>query len=174
MSYRSVIAATCVTLFSSLAFGQLKVSLTSLKYATQALGTTSAQQQVTVTNGTSGSVSFTSITITGNFSVASSSTCSVKTALAAGAGCNLKVAFKPTASATNIGTLTLVESGGTQTVHLVGTGTAALLSTSSLTFSQNLNLPSAVQAVSISNVSPNAFNVTGISPSGEQFLLVRR
>ena len=165
MSYRTVIAATLVTLFSSLVLAQLKVSPASLKFATQALGTTSAQQQVTVTNSGSGSVSFTSITITGNFSVASSSTCSVQTALAAGASCNVKVAFKPTQPATNTGTLTLAESGGTQTVSLHGTGTAALLSTSSLTFSQYLNVASAVQAVSISNVGPNAFNVTGISVS---------
>jgi Abnormal spindle-like microcephaly-assoc'd, ASPM-SPD-2-Hydin len=170
MKHRTVIAATFVGLFSSLAAAQLTLSPTTLTFATEALNTASAKQQVTVTNtSTSTAVSFTSITTSGNFSVASR-TCSLETALAAGANCVIKVGFTPTAVGTNAGTLTLVDSASNspQTVALKGVGTEVSLSPTSVNFgTQLLNATPAPTAVVLNNAGTTALNITAIAVTGD-------
>jgi hypothetical protein len=68
----------------------------------------------------------------------------------------MNIVFAPTAVGSRTGTLTITDNGGgsTQTVALAGTASAVSLSTSSLAFgAQYLQLPSAVQAVTLTNVS---------------------
>ncbi|GIM89612.1 choice-of-anchor D domain-containing protein [Paractinoplanes toevensis] len=86
----------------------------TLTFGTQALNTTSSGQAVTVTN--SGTAAATSLTaaITGDY--AQSNNCG--TSLAAGASCTATVTFRPTASGTRTGALTI----GGATVALTGTG----------------------------------------------------
>jgi hypothetical protein len=166
MSYRSLIAVTLVGVSSSVALAQLAVSPTSLTFTTQALATTSAKQQVNVTNSGSAAVSFTSITVTGSFSV-SSSTCSIKNGLAAAGTtddtCYVRVGFTPTAAGQTTGTLTFVDSasGSPQTVTLTGTGSAAGLSPASINFgTQLLSTTSAATPVVLTNSASTALAIS--------------
>ncbi len=99
----------------------VSVSPLSLTFGAQLVGTQSAAQPVTLTNGTSASISITSTPFTGDF-LAGSNTCTGT--VLAGANCVVNVAFKPTATGTRTGTLTISESGTSFPVTLSGTGTA--------------------------------------------------
>ena len=169
MNYRAAIAVTLLGLSSPLALAQLAVSPTSLTFATQALSTASAKQQVNVTNDSSTSVSFSNIATSGDFSVAST-TCSLKTALAAGASCYVRVGFSPTAVGTRTGALTLVDSdpSSPQQVSLQGVGTAVGLSPASVTFgTQLLNTTSTATSVVLTNAGSTAVTVTAIAITGD-------
>ncbi|MFF4723890.1 carbohydrate-binding protein [Streptomyces mirabilis] len=99
----------------------LTASPGSLTFAGQAVNTTSAAQTVTVTNSGTATASITGITAGGDF--ARTSTCG--TSLAAGASCTVSVTFRPTASGTRTGNLTLTgnQSNNPTMVALSGTGT---------------------------------------------------
>ncbi len=93
---------------------------TSLTFATQQIGTTSATQQVTLTN--TGDLPLTQIIVTsqGDFTVVNN--CG---ALLQGHGaCAITVAFAPTRTGTETGTLTVADAIRNQTVSLRGTGQA--------------------------------------------------
>jgi hypothetical protein len=97
----------------------LSTSPSSLTFASQALNTTSAAQAVTVTNTGSLAASVSSVTVSGDYS--QTNNCST---IAVGASCTVNVAFRPTASGTRTGTLT-INSNATNsptTVALSGTG----------------------------------------------------
>jgi hypothetical protein len=157
-----------VTLTGTGAAGGL--SPASINFGTQLLSTTSAATAVVLANSASSALSI-SVAITGDFQIASGNCTAAGSAtgtVSANSNCTMNVVFTPTTViGKQTGTLTVTSSNGTQTVALTGTASAAKLSTSSLAFgTQYLNLPSAVQAVSITNVSSTtSFNVTGISLS---------
>jgi hypothetical protein len=92
----------------------------SLSFTSQALNTTSAAKAVTITNTGSAAASLTSIVASGDYTM--TSTCG--SSIAAGASCTANVSFRPTASGTRTGALT-VSSNATNsptTVALTGTG----------------------------------------------------
>ena len=92
----------------------------SLSFASQALNTTSAAKAVTITNTGSAAASLTSMVASGDYTM--TSTCG--SSIAAGASCTANVSFRPTASGTRTGALT-VSSNATNsptTVALTGTG----------------------------------------------------
>ena len=144
------------------------VSPSSLTFASQNVGTSSAAQQVNVVNSTSAAVSITSIAATGDFS----QTNNCGTGVAAGASCSVSVTFTPTASGTRTGTLTLTDSdpSSPQMVSLTGTGAtpAFTASPASLTFaSQNVGTSSAPQQVNVVNSTANAVSITSIAATGD-------
>ena len=148
----------------------ITVSPSSLTFASQNVGTTSAPQTVTVTNNDSTEASITSIAASGDF--AQSNTCG--SSLAANSNCSVSVTFTPTASGTRSGTLTLTDSASNspQTVSLSGTGATAptgiTVSPSSLTFaSQNVGTTSAPQTVTVTNNDSSAASITSIAASGD-------
>jgi hypothetical protein len=98
----------------------LSTSPTSLTFASQAVNTSSSPQTVTVTNTGSAAASVSGITTTGDFS--QTNTCG--TSIAAGASCTVSVTFKPTASGSRTGNLTITSSAvnSPTTVALSGTG----------------------------------------------------
>lgn len=93
----------------------------SLSYGTQLLGTTSASQSITLTNHQQTSLTLTSISAAGDYS----QTNNCGTSLAAGAACNISVSFKPTATGSRRGTLTVTDngSGSPRVASLTGLGT---------------------------------------------------
>jgi hypothetical protein len=146
------------------------VSPTSLTFAGQTLGTTSAAQGVTLSNNGSTALTITSIAASGDFAEADN----CGTSLAAGGNCTINVTFTPTGSGTRTGTLSVNDnaSGSPQTVSLTGTGigptTTASLSPASLTFaSQNVGTTSAAQTVTLTNTGSAVLTITGISASGD-------
>jgi hypothetical protein len=100
----------------------LSTSPSSLTFASQALNTTSAAQAVTVTNTGSLAASVSSVTASGDYT--QTNNCG---SIAVNASCTVNVSFRPTASGTRAGTLT-VNSNATNnptTVALSGTGAGA-------------------------------------------------
>ncbi len=101
------------------------VAPTSLTFGSQAQGTTSAAQTVTLSNSGNASLSIASITASANFS--ESDNCG--SSLGAGNNCAISVTLAPTTTGTLTGTLTVTDNSNgtansTQTVSLSGTGTA--------------------------------------------------
>ncbi|MFD3400571.1 choice-of-anchor D domain-containing protein [Kribbella sp. NPDC058693] len=97
----------------------LSTSPSSLTFASQALNTTSAAQAVTVTNTGSLAASVSGVTVSGEYT--QTNNCST---IAVGASCTVNVSFRPTASGTRNGTLT-INSNATNSptaVTLSGTG----------------------------------------------------
>ena len=98
---------------------QLTATPTSLTFATQNVGTTSAAQSVTVRNPGSTTVTLSGIA-TGSSEFAQTNTCGAS--LGAGATCTVAVTFAPAASGARTGTLTVTGSASPLTVALSGTG----------------------------------------------------
>jgi hypothetical protein len=103
----------------------VKLSATTLTFASQAAGTSSAAQTVTLTNSGSTALTLTSITLTGGQADDYVLTKSCGASLAAGASCTLSVTFKPVSAGTKLANITIVDnaSGSPQVVVLTGTGT---------------------------------------------------
>ena len=155
----------------------VKLSAASLTFASQAAGTSSAAQTVTLSNSGTASLSLSSVTVTGgqadDFALAK--TCG--SSLAAGASCSLSVTFKPVSAGTKVASITVIDNaaGSPQSVALKGTGTAAgaapavKLSASSLTFaSQAAGTSSAAQTVTLSNSGTASLSLSSITVTGGQ------
>jgi hypothetical protein len=96
------------------------LSPTTLTFATQTVGTTSAPQSSTLANNQSTALSITSITITGDF--AQTNTCG--TSVPAASKCTITVTFTPTTTGTRTGVVTITDSAtnSPQKINLTGTG----------------------------------------------------
>ena len=99
------------------------LSTSSLSFGSTTVGSTSAAQNVTLSNTGSSTLSISSVVVSGDF--AQTNNCG--TSLASGASCAIALTFKPTASGTRTGTLTVTDnaSNGPQTASLSGTGAAS-------------------------------------------------
>lgn len=93
---------------------------TSLTFAAQKVGTTSATQVVKLTNTGGSTLTISNIAASGDF--AQTNTCG--TGGKAGATCSIRVTFTPTAIGSRTGNVTITDNAGsgTQTVPLTGTG----------------------------------------------------
>jgi hypothetical protein len=101
--------------------GIAQISTSELTFSTQAVGTASAAQSVTVSNTGNNLLTFSGIQTTGDF--AQSNNCS---SLAANGGsCSIQITFKPSSSGTRTGALILTDSAADspQLVTLTGEGT---------------------------------------------------
>jgi hypothetical protein len=149
----------------------VSLSPASLTFPAQAVGTSSSAQSVTLKNTGSAGLTITSIKASGDFS--QTNTCG--SSVAAGASCTLSVTFKPTATGTRTGAVTISDnaSPATQTVNLTGTGTGVAkqvvsLSPASLTFAAQLvGTSSNAQSVTLSNTGNAALSLTSITASGD-------
>jgi hypothetical protein len=101
----------------------LTASPSGLSFGSEAVGSTSGAQTVTVNNPGSSAVSVTSVSASGPFG--QTSTCG--SSIAAGGSCTVSVKFAPTTSGAASGTLSVASSapGSPLTVALSGTGTSA-------------------------------------------------
>jgi hypothetical protein len=140
---------------------QVTISPTSLTFASQTVGTSSASQPVTLTNSGTSAVTGISVGASGDFS----ETNNCGTSLSANSSCTINVTFTPTAVGTRTGTLTVTDSAGTQTTSLSGTGVASVsLSPTTIAFgNQAFGVTSAPQAATLANGQTSS--LTGISVS---------
>jgi hypothetical protein len=100
------------------------VSPTSLSFGSQAHGTSSVAQPVTLTNTGSTALAITSITISGANLRLFSQTNTCGTSVAVGSTCTISVVFKPTSKGPKVAQLNVSSGGaGTQAVALSGAGT---------------------------------------------------
>ena len=101
------------------------LSTAGLDFGDRLIGTTSAAQNVTLTNTGDLTLNITSIAASGDFAIAGASTCPAAGTVAGGASCVTGVTFTPTTTGARSGNLT-VTSDGTESPHVVnlsGTGT---------------------------------------------------
>ncbi len=150
----------------------LTFSATSLNFGLLQIGLSSASQTVTVNNVSTHSVTFTSITSSGDFT--ETNTC--PTTLNAGQGCTITVTFTPTVSGTRPGTVTLKDNcpgSSSQTISLTGTGEALALgfSPSSLNFGSIVVGASSTVTATLTNDGSSSVNITGssISPANSTY-----
>lgn len=141
-----------------------------LAFADQAEGTRSATQAETISNLQTKPLKISTIAVSGAFSYAGG-TCPVGAgSVAAGATCNIFIAFSPTAVGAETGTLTITDNAANspQTASLSGNGITPVTVSSS-----TLNLPSAavgntsaVRTVTLTNQENIPLNFTSIAASG--------
>ncbi|GAB3625896.1 Serine/threonine-protein kinase PknD [Pandoraea terrae] len=139
------------------------LSPSTLTFASQLVGTTSATQTVTLTNAGTAALSVGTITTTANFTHPSR-TCG--TTLAAGGTCTVSVAFAPRATGNLTGTLTVGTNG---TVALSGIGIAPSASITPATYAfanQQVGTTSAVQSFVYSNTGPVPITVSTVALGG--------
>jgi hypothetical protein len=146
----------------------ISISPTAVGFGTVATGGSSAAQAVTVTNSGTASAPVTSVATSGDFS--QTNTCGGS--IPAGSSCTVSVTFRPTATGSRTGTLTVTASGITNSVPLSGTGVAPgpILSAnpSGLTFAGTLvGSSSATQAVTVTNTGTTSATVSGVAATGD-------
>ena len=153
---------------SSTAQPSVQVTPSSLTFGSQAAGTTSTAQTVTLADTGTTAVNITGVSISGDFS----QTNNCPGALGAGSSCSFQVVFTPTATGTRTGTLSIstTATSTAQTVSLTGAGAgpSVQVSPGTLTFgSQAVGTSSAAQTVTLENTGTTAINITGVSITGD-------
>jgi hypothetical protein len=143
------------------------VSAASLTFGSTVIGTTTAAQAVTLSNGPGPSLSITSITATGPFS----QTNNCPTSLNTNASCAINVTFTPTTAGAASGSISVADnaSNSPQVVSLSGTGTAppVTLSPASLNFPNTVvGTNSAVQILTLTNTLGASITITSITAVG--------
>jgi hypothetical protein len=144
-----------------------------LAFGSEPLGTTTAAQSITLTNGSSAALSITSIALTGTNPGDFAQTNNCGSSVAAGTHCTISVTFKPTAAGTRTAAVTLTDNatGSPQTVSLSGTGgstgAVASLSPSSLNFgNEPVDVSSSSQVITLNNTGNAALSITSIAFTG--------
>jgi len=146
------------------------VAPSTLTFTAQNTGTSSAAQNVILTNFGEAPLDISSIAPSKDFS----ETDNCGPSLQAWSNCTISVTYSPTVTGSEIGTVTITDNAftGTQTIALSGIGTApvARVSPSSLTFQpQLINTTSGGELVFLSNsgTGPLTFSGSGIAVSGD-------
>jgi hypothetical protein len=131
----------------------LTLSPASLTFATQAQGTTSAAQTVTLTNTGTGALAISSITSSGDF--AQTNNCG--SSLAVAGTCTITVTFRPTTSGARSGAIAITDSAGgsPHTVALTGTGASVSIAPGSPTLT--ISTPGGTATLTLTFTSVNGF-----------------
>lgn len=147
-TYRTRSGAQTYQLFIAKLPGNGTLSVTSLDFGSQPVGSTTAAQSVSLTNTGGDTLTVSGITSSGPFSA----TNGCPAALAPNQSCVSNVTFKPTTMGAVTGTVKVSTSSGDRTVSLTGTGLATLLtpSASSVAFG----------GVNVSSSSNQSFTLT--------------
>ena len=141
-----------------------------LTFPPQAIGTTSAAQNVTLTNQQNVALNITSVVASGDY--AESDNCVSSSPIAAQGGtCTISVTFKPTASGTRIGQVTVSDDApqGSQVVNMTGTAAVPMVSLSagSIRFSALVGSTSAAKGVNLKNSGSGPLTISSIVASGD-------
>jgi hypothetical protein len=176
-----------LTLYGNVAGGQATAALTgvgttaativldpiTLSFSSTNVGSTSAAQDITISNTGGATASLQTPALTGDF-IFSANTCS--SSLASNAGCTVAIEFQPTASGTRTGSLSITDSVGTQTASLSGVGvlpaTDALAPLSLGFAAQQLNTSSATQPVTLTNTGDAALLLIAAQIASGDFTVV--
>jgi hypothetical protein len=146
------------------------ITPTTLAFGNQAVGSTSASKSVIVKNTSPGTLTITSISLTGANPVSYNLTNPCGISLASEKSCTLTVTFSPSTSGALDASITLNDSASNspQTVSITGTGIAPVTVTpASLIFAnQNVGTTSAAKTVTLKNDQSTSLTGIGISYSG--------
>ena len=140
---------------------------TSLTFAAQNLGSSSAAQTLTLTNTGNDLLNISSIFASGDY--ARTTTCGAT--LAPGATCTISVTFTPAAAGTRNGGIAIIGNGSilnSVALNGIGAGPAVSLGSTSLSYAGvNLGMTSAAQTVTLSNTGNAPLNIASIAASGD-------
>src|SRR5579883_1078891 len=146
--------------------GSVTVSPRQYTFASQAVGTVSSPEVITLTNGQSTALNVSSVQIAAPFQQTNNCVGTV----AAGASCTISVTYAPTAVGYTSRTLTITDnaSNSPQTVAIAGNAYAPVkLSNSSFGFSnQVVGRSSTAQTVTLTNQQPSPLTITSITTAG--------
>ncbi len=151
----------------------IQLSPATLTFSTQAVGTASAAQTITLTNTGTAALTVSQVTTSGDFN--ETDTCTTA-AIAPNASCTIQVRFLPAATGARTGTLTVYGNvpGGQATASLYGTGSPAaaiVLNPITVTFAPTtINASSAAQNITISNTGGTTITLQPPTVTGD-FLL---
>jgi hypothetical protein len=144
------------------------LSLNSLTFASQLVGTTSPAQSISLTNYGTAALSITRIGPTGAHPGDFVETNTCGSPLAPGATCTINVTFIPTGINARSASLSIADNapGSPQTIALSGVGTVVKLNPTSLSFGvvqvgQSKNL-----STTLTNTGLGTLSITGITPTG--------
>ena len=143
------------------------VSTSTDYFGWEPVGGTSAARKILITNDQTATLTLNSFTPSGDF-VITANTCGAT--LTVGNSCAVQVAFKPTASGSRTGTLTVVDSGNTspEVVNLSGIGTNLQASPTSLTFAnQFIGSTSTAKTIALKNLGTSAISFSSIATVGD-------
>jgi hypothetical protein len=146
-------------------YAQLTASLapSSLNFSLVPIGSISAAQTAALTNVGRTALGIASVTVRGEF--IQTNTCG--SSLPPAGTCTISVKFEPTTDGMQNGTLTVVDSGGTQFVNLSGTATPLKFTPASVNFgSVNVGTTSASKSVTLANVGITTLTLTSIAIGG--------
>ena len=156
------------------------LSANGIVFATQALGTTSAAQTVTLRNTGNASLSIQTVAVTGanagDFAITNSSTCTNGASVAINGSCMIQMTFTPSGTAARSATVDITDNAADspEMISLSGSGPApanggASLSPSTLTFPGQYvgtsGLPQTVTVTSTSNIAPLTITAVTASPA---------
>ncbi len=152
--------------------GLINIAPGSLSFGPVAIGSASIPLSITVENSGGTAVSVSNTTAAAPFAIATNACGS---SLAANSDCEITVVFKPTQAGDASGTFALIDSAGTQTVTLSGSGAAVatdVLSPVSLTFPATISgqLSSAQNVVLTNNGDLPLNSVAASASAGFQAL----
>jgi Bacterial Ig-like domain (group 3)/FG-GAP-like repeat/Abnormal spindle-like microcephaly-assoc'd, ASPM-SPD-2-Hydin len=146
---------------------------TSLTFGNQNVGTPSSEQNVVLTNGSSGSLTIDSVDFGGNNPGDFSEIDNCSPSVAAHASCTIQVTFTPTTTGSRTALLTVTDSDSTspQSINVSGTGTGGVptvtYSPTSLTFaSRAVGTTSASMGTILTNTSGVSLSITSIAITG--------
>jgi phospholipase C len=132
----------------------------------QEVGTASPSESVYFTNYNTTTMSFQSVTVTGDYSTTEACKMSATQYMA----CSVPITFTPTAAGLRTGTLTVTDSdpSSPQTVTLSGIGTYVTFSSSTLNFGTALQgKSSSKMSVTLTNNAVGPLSITSITISGD-------
>jgi hypothetical protein len=150
----------------------IQLNPSSLVFPAQSLGTTSAPEIVTITNGDNAVTGFTVGNLTGPNLGEFAQTTNCPSTLAPGVQCTVTVTFTPTSSGVGTASIqlsyTALGSPQIQSINLTGTTSSLTLSASSLSFgSVPVGTTSAPQTLTATNQGSTALTFTSITASGD-------
>jgi len=150
------------------------LSKTSLAFADQLVGTSSAAQTVTLTNTSGLTLTISSIVVTGTNATDFGQTHTCGSSLRPGASCTITVTFTPTQIGPRTASVIITDNaaGSPQNIALSGTGVVsgpnATLLPTGLTFATQLvGTASPAQSVKLSNYGTVGLSITSIVASGD-------
>jgi hypothetical protein len=151
----------------------VSLSPSSLTFASQTVGATSAAQTLTLNNTGNSALSVTSIALVGANPSDFAQTNNCGSSVAAGANCTISVTFTATASGTRTAALALTDNatGSPQSVTLTGTGTNAATTVSFSPTSDNFGNQAvgaigANQPVQLYNTGNSALTISSLALTG--------
>jgi hypothetical protein len=152
---------------------QISLTASTLTFASQVVGNSSASQLVTVSNSGTAALNLSALNLTGTTSgdFTLGGDCTPPKQLAVNGSCTVSFAFTPSAVGSRSATLTLVSdaSNNPASISLGGTGApvpvpAVALAPASLAFGNlTVNTTSAARPVTLSNTGTAALNISGIT-----------